>query len=74
MILAEASIGQTEDRLRALIFDPKTPDFWTMRLKPTDMAPFKLQAVDVDGARRTRCTSARTSSRRARGSRSPTTT
>ena len=32
VILAEASIGQTEDRLRSLVFDPNTPDFWNMRL------------------------------------------
>ena len=28
VILAEASIGQSEDQLRSLIFDPKTPDFF----------------------------------------------
>ena len=50
VILAEASIGQTEDGLRTLIFDPKTPQFWNMNLKPTDTAPFQLQAVDVRGA------------------------
>ena len=50
VILAEASIGQSEDGLRTLIFDPRTPDFWTMNLKPTDTAPFQLQAVDLAGA------------------------
>ena len=50
VILAEASIGQTEDRLRSLIFDPNTPDFWNMRLEPTDPVPFQVQAVDVDAA------------------------
>jgi outer membrane protein TolC len=50
VILAEASIGQSEDGLRTLIFDPATPDFWTMNLKPTDTAPFQLQAVDLAGA------------------------
>ena len=50
VILAEAAIGQSEDLLRTLIFDPKTPEFWTMNLKPTDMAPFQLQAVDLNGA------------------------
>ena len=50
VITAEAAIGQSEDQLRTLIFDPKTPDFWTMHLKPTDVAPFLTQAVDVDGA------------------------
>lgn len=50
VILAEASIGQTEDRLRALIFDPSTPDFWNMRIEPIDAVPFQVQSVDVDGA------------------------
>src|SRR4029453_13360621 len=50
VILAEAAIGQSEDQLRAIIFDPKTPDFWTMQLQPTDTAPFQLQAVDVPAA------------------------
>jgi outer membrane protein len=50
VITAEASIGQSEDQLRTLIFDPKTPEFWNMNLKPTDTAPFQLQAVDLSGA------------------------
>lgn len=50
VITAEAAIGQTEDQLRTLIFDPQTQDFWQMNLKPTDMAPFQLQSVDVEGA------------------------
>ena len=50
VILAEAAIGQSEDRLRALIFDPSTPDFWQMSLQPTDMAPFLQQSVDVGSA------------------------
>ena len=41
---------QSEDQLRSIIFDPKTPDFWTMSLQPTDTAPFQLQAVDVPAA------------------------
>ena len=50
VILAEAAIGQAEDRLRALIFDPKAPEFWDMRLQPTDVAPFVVQQVDVRAA------------------------
>jgi outer membrane protein len=50
VILAEAAIGQTEDRLRSLIFDPNTPDFWNMRLELTDPVPFQVQAVDVNAA------------------------
>ena len=50
VILAEASIGQSEDQLRSLIFDPKTPDFFDMRLEPTDVPPIPVQAVDVTAA------------------------
>ena len=50
VIVAEAAIKQAEDRLRALIFDPKSPDFWTMTIEPTDTMPFQPYAVDVDGA------------------------
>jgi outer membrane protein len=50
VILAEASIGQAEDRLRSLIFDPNTPDFWAMRIEPVDPVPLQVQAVDVNGA------------------------
>ena len=34
------------DRLRALIFDPDTPNFWTTDVEPTDAAPFQEQAID----------------------------
>ena len=36
VIVAESAIKQAEDRLRALILDPATPDFWTVSLEPTD--------------------------------------
>src|SRR5262249_32441253 len=48
VIVAEASIKQSEDRLRALIFDPAMPNFWNVTLEPADAAPFQAQAVDVD--------------------------
>jgi outer membrane protein len=50
VIVAEAAIKQAEDRLRALIFDPATPDFWTVSIEPSDAMPFTAQTVDVDGA------------------------
>jgi outer membrane protein len=50
VILAEAAIGQAEDRLRSLIFDPSTPEFWNIRIEPVDPVPFQVQSVDVDGA------------------------
>jgi outer membrane protein TolC len=50
VIVAEAAIKSAEDRLRALIYDPAMPDFWTIGIEPADTAPFRAQAVDVDAA------------------------
>jgi outer membrane protein TolC len=50
VILAEASISRAEDRLRALISNPSQPDFWTMRIEPSDVASFTPVNVDVDAA------------------------
>ncbi|MGQ0733698.1 MAG: TolC family protein [Acidobacteriota bacterium] len=51
VILAEAAISRAEDTLRALIANPvDQPDFWTMRLEPSDPAVFQAIAVDLDGA------------------------
>lgn len=52
VIVAEAAIKQAEDRLRALIFDPSTPDFWTMTIEPSQSMPFAPVAVDADAATR----------------------
>jgi outer membrane protein TolC len=53
VILAEAQIATAEDTLRALVYDPKAPDFWTLRIEPTDLPPFTPAAVDVNAAIRT---------------------
>jgi outer membrane protein len=50
VIIAEAAIKSAEDRLRALIYDPATPNFWTIGIEPAETAPFRAQAVDVDAA------------------------
>ena len=50
VIVAEAQITRAEDTLRALIFDPKNPDFWATRFELTEQPAFKAQAVDVDAA------------------------
>jgi outer membrane protein len=47
-IIAAAAIDQNEDALRALIFDPKVPDFWTMDLELTEAPPQPSAAADVD--------------------------
>jgi outer membrane protein TolC len=50
VIVAQASIKSSEDRLRALIFDPDMANFWTVTIEPTDAAPFAEQTIDVDAA------------------------
>jgi outer membrane protein len=49
-ILAEAQILSSEDALRALIYDPDMPDFWTIRIEPADLPPFQPMAVDTAAA------------------------
>jgi outer membrane protein TolC len=67
VIVAEAAIEQAVDRLRALILDPATPDFWNISIEPTDPAPFRAQALDVEAAVR-RALDQRTDVRLARNS------
>lgn len=50
VIVAEAVIRQAEDQLRALILDPQTPDFWTMRIDPIDPAQLQQAPVDANAA------------------------
>jgi outer membrane protein len=50
VILAEANIARAEDRLRALVSNPSQPDFWTMRIEPSDVATFVPVNVDVEAA------------------------
>ena len=50
VIVAEAGIKQAEDHLRALVFNPSNPDFWTQTIEPTESMPFVPQAVDVEAA------------------------
>jgi HAE1 family hydrophobic/amphiphilic exporter-1 len=50
VILAQAQIATAEDTLRALVYNPSMPDFWTIRIEPTDLPPFAPVNVDLDGA------------------------
>src|SRR5690606_18909046 len=43
VLLAEAAVTRSEDALRALVFDPQTPDFWSMRLELTEQPTFQTQ-------------------------------
>ena len=49
VILGEAEIETAQDTLRALVYNPSMPDFWTMRIEPADLPPFEPVAVDVEG-------------------------
>jgi outer membrane protein TolC len=51
VIVAEAAIRRQEDQLRALISNPADqPDFWNVRLEPTELPDFRPIAVDIDAA------------------------
>jgi outer membrane protein TolC len=50
VILAQEAIEQAQDTLRMLIFDPKTPGFWSMKIDPTDTVPFQAQKIDAEAA------------------------
>jgi outer membrane protein len=48
VIVAEAQIGTAEDTLRTLVYNPNTPDFWTLHIETTDAPVFNPTPVDVD--------------------------
>ena len=50
VIVAEAAIAQAEDNLRTLIMDPARPDYWQVRLEPTDTITLTPRQIDVDTA------------------------
>ena len=49
VIVAQAQIETAQDTLRALVFNPSAPDFWTTRIEPVDLPAFEPMPVDVDG-------------------------
>ncbi len=50
VIVAEALIEETEDVLRTLIMEPTTPNFWLLRLEPTDPALLHTREINIDSA------------------------
>jgi outer membrane protein TolC len=52
VILGEGQIGTAEDALRALVFDPSAPDFWTLRIETVDRPVFSTTRIDIDAATR----------------------
>lgn len=50
VIVAESAISSAEDALRALIMDPARPDYWTIRIQPTDTPSLQERPIDIDAA------------------------
>lgn len=50
VIVAEAQIATAEDTLRALIYNPASPDFWSIRILPDQLPAFAPVAVDLESA------------------------
>src|SRR5262249_8011592 len=50
VIVAEAALSQAEDRLRALVYDPASPGFWSMSLQPADQVAVTPSAVEAEAA------------------------
>jgi outer membrane protein TolC len=50
VIVAEANIKTAEDILRALVLSPDRPDFWQLRIEPTEPPMMQPRTIDVDAA------------------------
>jgi HAE1 family hydrophobic/amphiphilic exporter-1 len=50
LIVAQTQARQAEDQLRILVLDPARPDYWSVRLKPSDLVPPVGAAPDIDAA------------------------
>ena len=51
VIIAQAAIRSAEDQLRALIYDPSSPDFWTLTIEPSETTtPPQPQSLGIDDA------------------------
>lgn len=50
VIVAEQTVAQAQDRLRALILDPDAPQFWDTDFDPRDSPTLSPTPVDIDSA------------------------
>ena len=50
LIVARTDVLQAEDILRALVFNPRRADFWTVHVEPADAVPPVGPPPDVDAA------------------------
>jgi outer membrane protein TolC len=53
VIVAEAAVKRSEDRLRTIILDTKDADYWTTHFDLTEQPAFEAVAVDVEQAVKT---------------------
>ncbi len=50
VIISEANLDTAEDQLRTLIFEPDAPDFWAIRIQPSDDPTLRAAPIDIDAA------------------------
>ena len=50
LLLADVRISDAEDILRTLILDPARPDYWELKLEPTDTIQVTPRDIDLDAA------------------------
>ncbi|MDA1094808.1 MAG: TolC family protein [Acidobacteria bacterium] len=50
VIIAEAGVDRAEDLLRTLVFDPEAPEFWSIRIQPSDTPMLAPREIDIDAA------------------------
>ena len=50
LLVSEANVRTLEDALRVLVLNPSQPDFWTVRLVPTERPLLTAQPVSVEAA------------------------
>jgi HAE1 family hydrophobic/amphiphilic exporter-1 len=50
VIIRESQVATAEDALRALIFDPARPDYWQVKIEPTDSIQTQETEVNVEAA------------------------
>ena len=53
LILADAQIATAEDNLRSLTLDPARPDYWQVRLVPTDTIQLTPRDINLDAVIKT---------------------
>jgi outer membrane protein TolC len=50
VIQSGAAIATAEDNLRSLILSPDQPDYWTVRIQPTDTIQVQQQEINLEAA------------------------